>query len=80
MSVSLTPLDWAVILAYLVGMLLIKSIDRADRIRKAMLCRGFHGKFYILSHFELQRTDKVMFLCITLVVASMAALQWLPLT
>ncbi len=31
--------------AYLVGMLLVNSFERAQRIRSAMLCRGFNGKF-----------------------------------
>ena len=66
-------------LAYLIGMLLIKSFDRADRIRKAMLCRGFHGEFYLLSHFELQKIDVVMLLVMMLVVAGMASLQWIAL-
>lgn len=66
-------------LAYLIGMLLIKSFDRADRIRKAMACRGFHGKFYLLSHFELKRTDMAMLVFMTLVISAMAALQWLTL-
>ena len=63
-------------LAYLIGMLLIKSFDRADRIRKAMVCRGFHGRFYLLSHFELKRSDMVMLVLAILVMSSMAALQW----
>ncbi len=66
-------------LANLIGMLLIKSLDRADRIRKAMACRGFHGKFYLLSHFELKRTDMAMLVCMVLVISAMAVLQWLTL-
>jgi cobalt/nickel transport system permease protein len=66
-------------LAYLIGMLLIKSFDRADRIRKAMVCRGFHGKFYLLSHFELKRRDLAMFVFMMLAISAMAALQWLTL-
>jgi cobalt/nickel transport system permease protein len=64
-------------LAHLIGMLLIKSFDRADRVRKAMVCRGFHGKFYLLSHFELKRSDMAMFVFMMLVISGMAALQWL---
>ena len=63
-------------LAYLIGMLLIRSFDRAERIRKAMVCRGFHGKFYLLSHFELKRRDMAMFVLMMLVISAMAALQW----
>ena len=62
--------------AYLVGMLMIKSFDRADRIRKAMLCRGFHGKFYLLSHFKFQRNDMLMLVFMGLVTTVMVTLQW----
>lgn len=43
--------------AYLVGMLIVRSYERSQRIYKAMLCRGFHGNFPIISHFNLSRTD-----------------------
>ena len=43
--------------AYLVGMLLVRSYDRAERIHKAMLCRGFHGKYYALSQFSIKTGD-----------------------
>jgi cobalt/nickel transport system permease protein len=62
--------------AYLIGMLLVKSVDRADRIRKAMLCRGFHGRMYLLSHFALTRSDLVVLGIMTLVIGSMAALEY----
>jgi cobalt/nickel transport system permease protein len=43
--------------AYLVGMLIVKSYDRSQKIYNAMLCRGFTGKFPIVSHFKLTRAD-----------------------
>ncbi len=43
--------------AYLVGMLLVRSYDRAERIHKAMLCRGFHGRYYILAQFSIKIGD-----------------------
>jgi cobalt/nickel transport system permease protein len=43
--------------AYLVGMLIVKSYDRSQKIYDAMLCRGFAGKFPIISHFELKKAD-----------------------
>ena len=64
---------------YLIGMLLVKSFDRADRIRKAMLCRGFHGEYYLLSHFELHTVDVVVFFIMMLVVGGIASLQWIIL-
>ncbi len=45
--------------AYLVGMLIVSSFDRSQRIYNAMLCRGFKGKFPIVSHFNLRRKDVV---------------------
>ena len=42
---------------YLVGMLLVRSLDRAERIVDAMKCRGFRGRFYLLDHFELSPYD-----------------------
>lgn len=32
-------------LGYLVGMLLVRSLERAERVRAAMLCRGYTGQF-----------------------------------
>ncbi len=46
--------------AYLVGMLLVRSYNRAERVYRAMLCRGFEGKFYLLDHFYLKKSDIVL--------------------
>ena len=45
--------------AYLVGIMLIRSYDRSQRIYNAMLCRGFKGKFWILNHFSFKRSDLI---------------------
>lgn len=42
---------------YLVGMLLVRSLDRSERIVAAMKCRGFRGRFYVLDHFAFSRRD-----------------------
>lgn len=42
---------------YLIGMLLVRSLERAERIQAAMLCRGFHGHYYLLHHFTLTHLD-----------------------
>lgn len=44
-------------IAYLVGMLLVKSYDRSQRIYNAMLCRGFKGRFFVLDHFSIRKED-----------------------
>ena len=41
--------------AYLVGMLLVRSYERSERVYQAMLCRGFKGDFPVYRHFELDR-------------------------
>jgi len=42
---------------HLVGMLLVRSFDRAERIVAAMKCRGFRGRFYLLDHFHYTWCD-----------------------
>jgi cobalt/nickel transport system permease protein len=42
---------------YLVGMLLVRSLDRSERILAAMKCRGFDGRFYLLDHFAFTKND-----------------------
>ncbi len=62
---------------YLVGMLLVRSHDRAERILAAMKCRGFRGRFYLLDHFAFSRCD-VCFAALsasTLLVLALA--EWL---
>ncbi len=38
--------------AYVIGMLLIRASERADRVYNAMRCRGFNGKYYSLTDFQ----------------------------
>ncbi|ALG68827.1 cobalt ECF transporter T component CbiQ [Beggiatoa leptomitoformis] len=44
-------------MGYLLGMLLIRSVERAKRIEMAMKCRGFQGRFYCFHRFHLQAID-----------------------
>ncbi|MCK4981697.1 MAG: energy-coupling factor transporter transmembrane protein EcfT [Victivallaceae bacterium] len=43
--------------AHFAGMLLIRSLNRSERIAKAMKCRGFNGNFYLIYHFQATRKD-----------------------
>lgn len=43
--------------AYLVGMLLVNSFERAQRVRSAMLCRGFNGRFPRVGEDRFSRLD-----------------------
>jgi len=63
--------------AYLVGMLLVRSCDRAQRVHNAMLCRGFKGRLYSLSQFSLKASDVIsLFVMLTLVLA-LGVLEWI---
>jgi len=44
---------------YLIGQLLVRSVNRAERIFDAMKCRGFHGHFYVLHTSRIHRGDVV---------------------
>ena len=61
---------------YLVGMLLVRSVDRSERILAAMKCRGFRGRFFLLDHFALGRRDAWLALAGTAVLALLALAEW----
>lgn len=55
--------------AYLVGMLLVNSFERAQRIRSAMLCRGFTGKFPRIEEDTISWLDVLSLCMLCLVLA-----------
>jgi cobalt/nickel transport system permease protein len=61
--------------AYLVGMLFVKAIDRAERVRWAMVCRGFKRKFYSLHEFKAGRGSVIFLIFISAAVLGIAALE-----
>jgi cobalt/nickel transport system permease protein len=62
---------------YLAGMLLVRSLDRSERIVAAMKCRGFRGRFYLLDHFAFSPARDVPFgIAATLAVLALAWLEW----
>ncbi len=44
---------------HLIGLLLVRTLDRSERILAAMKCRGFCGRFYILQEQRLSSHDAV---------------------
>ncbi|SBS33310.1 Energy-coupling factor transporter transmembrane protein EcfT [Marinomonas aquimarina] len=44
-------------IGYLVGMLLVHSLERSERIMAAMKCRGYQGKFYLFDDMTFTRQD-----------------------
>ena len=63
--------------AYLVGMLLVRSLRRSQRVYDAMVCRGFRGTFWLLDHFELRPFDLACGAAMGLAVVGLAAWGWL---
>lgn len=61
--------------AYLVGMLFVRAVDRAERVRWAMLCRGFKRKFYSLQEFKAGVSSLIFLLLISAAVLGIAALE-----
>ena len=62
---------------YLVGMLLVRSFERSDRIYHAMLCRGFQGRFYLLRHFHMHRGDIAFMTAMSIIFLGMGLAEWL---
>jgi cobalt/nickel transport system permease protein len=44
---------------YLMAMLLVRSLERSERVMAAMKCRGFRGRFHVFRHFVFCRRDWV---------------------
>lgn len=60
-------------LGYLVGMLLVRSLDRSERIHEAMKCRAFTGHFHTVRAFKAGYLDAVF---ATGLMAVAATLWW----
>jgi cobalt/nickel transport system permease protein len=61
---------------HLVGMLLVRSFDRAERIVAAMKCRGFRGHFYLLDHFAMTRADLPFAAAAAAVLLALGLWEW----
>ncbi|OUD12512.1 cobalt ECF transporter T component CbiQ [Thioflexithrix psekupsensis] len=65
-------------MGYLLGMLLVRSFLRAQRVEWAMKCRGYHGQFYLLSHFYLKLSDAVFLLIFSVILLTLSVyFAWL---
>ena len=61
--------------AWLIGMLLVKSWDRAERVHDAMRCRGFRNCFYSLTEFSTSTTDYAFMTGCLLLAAAILGLE-----
>jgi len=63
--------------AYLMGMIFIRSVDRAQRVYQAMICRGFEGKFHSMDLFALKRQDYICLPFMTTTIIGLEVLEWI---
>jgi cobalt/nickel transport system permease protein len=63
---------------YLVGILLVRSFDRSERVLAAMKCRGFCGRYYMLDHFAfVARRDGPFYAAVIIMAAVLLGLEWI---
>ncbi|MBV5308254.1 cobalt ECF transporter T component CbiQ [Chromatium okenii] len=62
---------------WLMGMLLVRSLTRSQRLAAAMRLRGFHGRLYLLDAWvwQWQRADTTLALGFALFLSSLIALE-----
>ncbi|MCF4167401.1 cobalt ECF transporter T component CbiQ [Zavarzinia compransoris] len=60
---------------YLIGMMLVRAVERSERILGAMKCRGFTGAIPLLAHLSFTRRDGVFALVLGGIAASLVALE-----
>jgi cobalt/nickel transport system permease protein len=61
--------------AYIIGMVLVRSWERAERVQQAMLCRGFSGKYPILQVSSFKRGDIWLWVGVGVTIALIVALE-----
>jgi cobalt/nickel transport system permease protein len=63
--------------ANIVGMLLVRSTLRADRVYKAMLCRGFRRKFYYLHEFASGQREWIFAIIMSGIIIFLIYFEWI---
>jgi len=63
-------------MANLVGSLLIRSFDRAERVHKAMLCRGYDGVIWVRADFSFKTVDLLFSAQILLMLIVVGGYEW----
>lgn len=60
---------------YLVGMMLVRALERSERIQKAMKCRGFSGRFHLDAAGRPSPADFVFAASVVTLIAMLAVLE-----
>jgi cobalt/nickel transport system permease protein len=66
--------------AHLFGMTLVKSWNRAERVRQAMMLRGFKGRFYTLDERRAESRDFLLLGLLSLAATALLATEFLKRT
>jgi len=61
--------------AFVIGMLFVRSVARAERVHQAMLCRGFKGKFYSLQEFQIGSASRAFAIIMTAIIVGLVTLE-----
>jgi cobalt/nickel transport system permease protein len=62
-------------LGHLIGMLVVRAAERAERVLEAMKCRGFRGRFALLAELRFSRADGRAAALATLVLVLLLAAE-----
>ncbi len=62
--------------AYFVAMLFVRAASRADRVYRAMRCRGFDGRLYCLAEFPPRPSNWVFASIMTVAVTALGLIEW----
>lgn len=62
---------------YLVGMLLVRAMERSERIQQAMKCRGFTGRFHTHRHMRVGRADWAFGATLLVLLTALSVSEWL---
>lgn len=60
---------------YLIGMLLVRALERSERILKAMKCRGFTGRLPLLTRLQFHSRDAVFGVALAMTLLGVLALD-----
>ena len=63
-------------IAYLFGMLLVRSHDRSERVLNAMKCRGYTGVLPMRKSEALTHSDRLFLLSLACVLSALIAAEW----
>ncbi|MCG5517281.1 MULTISPECIES: cobalt ECF transporter T component CbiQ [unclassified Ectothiorhodospira] len=62
---------------YLVGMMLVRAVERSERILGAMKCRGFSGRIVLLQQVSFTRSDAAFVAIALIATSALVALEFL---